>query len=144
MFTYGEVYDDVWSVCEFSCGDCDRFVSYNILWCRWQADTKNVFVCWIMWVCRSVWLHVKRSGVCCFLLLIKFMIITRHEVPLVYCKWTNCFHIIFRVSNSKHSIHAILAIQFVFPLFLTSTQMTADTIGSYVPKKSFTDDKLTA
>ena len=73
---------------------------------------------------------------CCFLLLMKFMSITRHEVPLVYFGLTKTFHTIFGVSNSEHSIHAIVAIQFVFPLFLASTQINADTIQSYVQKQT--------
>ena len=79
---------------------------------------------------------------CFFILLKKFMIITRHEVTLVYFRLTNCFHTIFGVSNSKYSIHAILTIQFVFPLFLTSTYMTANTIRSYVRTNLFTNDEL--
>ena len=35
-----------------------------------------------------------RAHSCCFLLLIKFMIITRHEVPLVYFRQTGFFHTI--------------------------------------------------
>ena len=38
---------------------------------------------------------------CCFLLLMKFMSITRHKVPLVYFKLTNSFHNFSRVSNSN-------------------------------------------
>ena len=58
---------------------------------------------------------------CCFLLFMKVVSITTHEVPLVYFRRTNCFHNIFGVSHSKYSIHAILAIQFGLPIFLTST-----------------------
>ena len=54
----------------------------------------------------------------------------------------DCFHTILGVSNLKYSIHAILAIQFVFPLILTSTQMTADTIRSSVQTNWFADNEL--
>ena len=40
-----------------------------------------------------------RAHSCYFLLLMKFMSITRHEVQLVYFSWTNCFHTIFGVTN---------------------------------------------
>ena len=61
---------------------------------------------------------------CCFLLLMKFMIIMRHEVPLVYFESTICFHTIFGVSNSKYSIHATYTNQFIFPIFLTITSQS--------------------
>ena len=79
---------------------------------------------------------------CWFLLLMKFMSVTRHEMPLVYFRLTNYFHTIFGVSNSYYLIHAILAIQFIFLLFLISTQMTDNTIWSYVQTKLFTNDEL--
>ena len=82
------------------------------------------------------------DNTCYFILLMKSMIITRQEVPLVCFRWMKCFHTILGVSNSKYSIHATYAIQFIFPLFLTSTQITADTIWSCVQTNLFTNDEL--
>ena len=63
-------------------------------------------------VTKTMWM-VCQTCCCCFLLLMKFMSITRHEVPLVYIKRTNCFHTISGVSNSKYAIHETYANQFV-------------------------------
>ena len=89
----------------------------------------------------KVKIYVSQDS-CCFLLLMKFMSVIRHEVPLVYFKLTSCFHTILWVSNSKYSIHSIIAIQFVFPLFLTITQMTSNTIRSPAQTNLFTDGEL--
>ena len=70
------------------------------------------------------------------------MSVARHELPLVYFRRNNYSHTIFGVSNSKYLIHAILTIQFVFPLFLMSTKMTANTIWYYVQTNFLRDNEL--
>ena len=60
---YVELYDDVWSVCMRGCEYVDRFVLYDIFWCRLQAGKINFFVCWNEWLCRSVWWCIKRDCV---------------------------------------------------------------------------------
>ena len=52
--SYLEVEYEVGSVRGCSSGEFDGFVSDDILLQGWQADTKNVFVFWIIGVCRSV------------------------------------------------------------------------------------------
>ena len=63
ILSYVEVYNDIWIMCECSCVDCDRFASWDIWHYRWQSGAKNIFVCLILLVCRSVWCCVKHSGV---------------------------------------------------------------------------------
>ena len=62
MLSYLEVYDGMQSMSGCNIVECDNFVSYNIFWCRRQAGTKNIFVCWFIGVCISVQWRVERAG----------------------------------------------------------------------------------
>ena len=74
---------------------------WHSVWCRRTLVASIIieFMCVVL---------ISRAS-CYFLLLMKFVSIMRHQVPLVYFEWTNCFHTIFGVSNSKYSDRVLVS-----------------------------------
>ena len=59
--SYFEVDNDILGERECISGDCDSFILDNIFLRRLQAGAKNVFVCIIVGLCRTVWFRMESA-----------------------------------------------------------------------------------